>query len=76
MTEEMNQKILVELCECHNPNDPHGDTYEYGQYAGFEDGFMDGFELALKAIKNKWTCAGKVMIQDIYEELINNKNKY
>lgn len=40
MTKEELDKISEEL----NPNNPHGDTYEVGQYFGFQDGFEAGFE--------------------------------
>lgn len=46
MTKEELDKIAEEL----NPNNPHGDTYEVGQYFGFQDGFQAGYDEALKRV--------------------------
>lgn len=50
--EEINEEELDKLAEELNPNDPHGDTYEVGQYFGFDDGFKAGY-LKAKEEKNE-----------------------
>lgn len=50
----VNEEELDRLAEELNPNNPHGDTYEVGQYFGFDDGFKAGCRNVLEyLIKNK-----------------------
>lgn len=35
-------KTIEERAESANPNNPHGDNYEVGQYFGFMDGYETG----------------------------------
>lgn len=46
--ESIDEEKLDELAEQLNPNNPHGDTYEVGQYFGFDDGFKAGYRKAKK----------------------------
>lgn len=41
--QSINEEELENLAENANPNNPHGDTYEIGQYFGFNDGFKAGY---------------------------------
>ena len=52
----MTDNELDKLADSINPNNPHGDNYEQGQYFGFQDGFKAGVEyqkkISEKYIKN------------------------
>lgn len=46
--EPINEEELDRLAEEENPNVPDGDSYEVGQYFGFNDGFKAGYHKALE----------------------------
>lgn len=51
--EPISDSELEKLAEESNPNNPHGDTYEVGQYFGFQDGFKAGFRKILRYVDRR-----------------------
>lgn len=47
LTKITNEEELDRIADELNPNNPHGDTYETGQYFGLQDGFEAGYHKAM-----------------------------